>query len=241
MLQDSHGLMIDIRQQPVAMQRAAFKQGLIPYVPADRAAAAVQERIGASTSRRLFQFKITLRGVAPAIWRRIQVFDDTLDKFHEHLQAAMGWTNSHLHEFLIEGRRCGDPELLDDDIEPFSGVDSTRTLLSELLPANRAPIAFEYHYDFGDTWRHDVQFEGSPAPQAGVTYPQCLDGERACPPEDVGGIGGYAEYLEAIGDPSHERHRELLDWNGPFNPETFSPRYATHVMQEGVPDWRKMV
>lgn len=241
MLQDSHGLMIDIRQQPVAMQRAAFKQGLIPYVPADRAAAAVQERIGASTSRRLFQFKITLRGVTPAIWRRIQVFDNTLDKFHEHLQAAMGWTNSHLHEFLIEGRRCGDPELLDDDIEPFSGVDSTRTLLSELLPANRAPIAFEYHYDFGDTWRHDVQFEGSPAPQAGVTYPQCLDGERACPPEDVGGIGGYAEYLEAIGDPSHERHRELLDWNGPFNPETFSPRYATHVMQEGVPDWRKMV
>ncbi len=240
-LQDSNGFMIDIRQQPVAMQRAAFKQGLIPYVPADRAAAAVQERIGASTSRRLFQFKITLRGVTPAVWRRIQVFDDTLDKLHEYIQAALGWTNSHLHQFFIEDRRCGDPELLDDDVEPFTGLDSTRTLISEVLPADRAPIAFEYHYDFGDGWVHDVQFEGSPAPQPGMAYPQCLEGERACPPEDVGGIGGYAEYLEAIADPSHERNQEMLDWRGPFNPEAFNPRHATHVMQEGIPDWRKMV
>jgi hypothetical protein len=238
-LQGPNGFMIDIRQEPVAMQRAAFKQGLIPYVPADRAAAAVQERIGASTSRRLFQFKITLRGVTPAIWRRIQVFDDTLDKLHEHIQAAMGWTNSHLHEFIIEDRRCGDPELLDDDVEPFSGVDSTRTLMSEFLPTGRTPVSFAYHYDFGDSWVHDVLLEGSPLPQPGVTYPQCVEGERACPPEDVGGTRGYAEYLEAIADPSHERHRELLDWNGPFNPEAFNAAYATHVMQEGVPDWRK--
>ncbi|MCX6928397.1 MAG: plasmid pRiA4b ORF-3 family protein, partial [Verrucomicrobia bacterium] len=240
-LQDSNGFMIDIRQQPVAMQRSAFKQGLIPYVPADRAAAAVQERISNSTSRRLFQFKITLRGVEPVIWRRIQVFDDTLDKLHDHIQAAMGWTNSHLHHFFIEGRRCGDPELLDDDIEPFSGLDSTKTLVSALLPGDSAPVSFEYHYDFGDSWVHDVHFEGSPPPQPGVAYPQCLEGERACPPEDVGGIGGYAEYLEAMADPSHERHQEMLDWNGPFNPDGFSPRLATHVMQEGIPDWRKMV
>jgi hypothetical protein len=123
------------------MQRAAFKQGLIPYVPADRAAVMVQERIATSMARRLFQFKIALRGAEPAIWRRIQVFDDTLDKLHEHIQAAMGWTNSHLHHFFIEGRRGGDPELLDDG-EPFTGFDSTRTLISELLPADRAPISF---------------------------------------------------------------------------------------------------
>ena len=239
-LQDANGFMIDIRQQPVAIQRAACKQGLIPYVPADRATAAVQERISVSASRRLFQLKITLRGITPPIWRRIQVFDDTLDKLHEHIQAAMGWTNSHLHHFFIQDRRCGDPELLDDDIEPFSGVDSTRTLISELLPSNQAPISFEYNYDFGDSWVHDVQFEGSPAPQPGVEYPQCLEGERACPPEDVGGTGGYAEYLEAIADPSHERHREMLDWNGPFNPNAFNPRLATHVMQEGIADWRKL-
>ena len=88
---------------------------------------------------------------------------------------------------------------------------------------------------------HDVEFEGSPVPQPGVAFPQCLEGERARPPEDVGGIGGYAEHLAAIADPSHERHQEMLDWNSPFNPEAFNPRHATHVMQEGVPDWRKMV
>jgi hypothetical protein len=240
-LQDSNGFMIDIRQQPVAMQRAAFKQGLIPYVPADRATAAVQERIATSESRRLFQFKIILRGAEPVIWRRIQVLDDTLDKLHEHIQVAMGWSNSHLHHFFIEGRRRGDPELLDDDIEPFDGCDSTKTLISELLQLDRAPVSFEYHYDFGDSWVHDVQFEGSPAPQPGGAYPQCLEGERACPPEDVGGVGGYAEYLGAIADPSHERHREMLDWNGPFSPAVFSPRLATHAMQEGIPDWRKTV
>jgi hypothetical protein len=240
-LQDSNGFMIDIRQQPVAMQRAAFKQGLIPYVPADRAAAAAQESLTTSTSRRLFQFKITLRGTEPVIWRRIQVFDDTLDKLHECIQAAMGWTNSHLHHFFIGGQRCGDPELLEDDFESFTGVDSTKTLISALLPAGSAPISFEYHYDFGDSWVHDVQFESSPAPQPGVAYPQCLEGERACPPEDVGRVGGYAEYLEAMADPGHQRHQEMLDWNGPFNPEVFNARLATHVMQEGIPDWRKMV
>lgn len=240
-LQDSNGILIDIRQQPVAMQRAVFKKGLIPYVPADRVAAAVQERIAASASRRLFQFKVTLRGADPVIWRRIQVLDDTLDKLHEHIQAAMGWTNSHLHHFFIEGRRCGDPGLLEDEIEPFTGLDSTRTLIGELLPPDRAPIAFEYYYDFGDGWMHDVQFEGSPAPQPGVAYPQCLEGERACPPEDVGGIEGYRAYLEAMANPTHKRHREMLEWNGPFNPDAFNPGHATHVMQEGIPDWRRMV
>ncbi|HXJ61065.1 MAG TPA: plasmid pRiA4b ORF-3 family protein [Verrucomicrobiae bacterium] len=236
-LQDSNGFLIDIRHQPVALQRAAFRQGLIPYVPADRAAAAVQERNSTSSSRRLFQFKITLHGIEPPIWRRIQVLDDTLDKLHEHFQAAMGWTNSHLHAFFIQGKRCGDPELLDDGFD----LDSTQTLMSAVLPADGTPLSLEYHYDFGDDWVHDVLFEGSPPPQPGVSYPQCLEGERACPPEDVGGIGGYADYLEAMADPSHEEHQHMLDWNGPFNPDAFNPRRATHVMQEGVPDWRKMV
>lgn len=133
------------------------------------------------------------------------------------------------------------PELLDDGFEPFTGLDSAKTLMSAVLPADGTPLSFEYHYDFGDSWVHDVVFEGSPPPQASVAYPQCLEGQRACPPEDVGGIGGYAEYLEAMADPSHSRHQEMLDWNGPFNPTAFNPRLATHVMQESMPDWRKMV
>jgi len=240
-LQDPNGFMIDIRQQPVALQRAAYRQGLIPYVPADRAAAAVQEGISKASSRRLFQFKVTLRGTEPAIWRRIQVLDDTLDKLHEHLQTAMGWTNSHLHHFFIQGQRYGDPELLDDDFEPGSAIDSTQTLMSALLPAEGPGVSLEYHYDFGDGWVHDVHFEGSPPPQAGVEYPQCLEGERACPPEDVGGIEGYSDYLEALADPNHEQHQQMLDWRGAFDPNAFNPRLATHQMQEGMPDWRKMV
>jgi hypothetical protein len=239
-VQDANGFMIDIRQQSAAMQRAAFRQGLIPYVPADRAAASVQERISTSTARRLFQFKVTLRDTEPVIWRRIQVLDDTLDKLHEHLQTAMGWTNSHLHEFTIQGRRSGDPELL-GGVEPFTGLASTQTLISSVLPAEGAPLSFEYHYDFGDSWVHDVLWEGCPPPQAGVTYPRCLEGERACPPEDVGGVEGFKEYLEAMADPSHERHQEMLDWNGLFHPDAFNPRRTTHLMQEGMPDWRKMV
>lgn len=151
----------------------------------------------------------------------------------------MGWTNSHLHEFLIQGRRCGDPELLRGDFEPLACLDSTRTLMSAVLPEDGSPLSFEYHYDFGDGWVHDVLFEGCPPPQPGTVYPQCLEGERACPPEDVGGISGFAEYLAAMADPAHESHQEMLDWRGPFDPNAFDARRTTHVMQEGLPDWRK--
>ncbi|HOC01026.1 MAG TPA: plasmid pRiA4b ORF-3 family protein [Verrucomicrobiota bacterium] len=189
----------------------------------------------------MFQFRITLRGTKPLVWRRIQVLDDTLDKLHEHIQTAMGWTNSHLHHFFIQGQRYGDPELIKDDDEPSHTLDSTRTLLSAALPADGSPLSLEYEYDFGDGWMHDVLFEGSPPRQPGLVYPQCLEGEQACPPEDVGGIHGYADYLKAIADPSHPRHKELLNWRGPFNPTKFDARRTTHVMQEGMPDWRKMV
>ena len=152
----------------------------------------------------------------------------------------MGWTNSHLHQFHIDDKRCGDPALLEDGHEGFDGVDSTQTLISEVVPRNGAPFRFVYEYDFGDGWRHEVQYEGSPQPQSGVEYPLCVEGERACPPEDVGGTTGYAEYVEALGDPTHERYEELLLWNGAFKPEAFNPRRATQAMQEGLPDWRTM-
>jgi hypothetical protein len=240
MLNDANGIMFDIREQPLELQREAYRRGMIPYVPADRAAALVRERIEASPSRRLFQFKVSLRESEPLIWRRIQVLDDTLDRFHEHLQLVMGWTNSHLHDFTIGETTYGAPELLDDDFERFIGVDSTKTLLSEVLPEGCAAFAFEYCYDFGDGWVHDVLFEGCPEPRPVEVYPQCLEGERACPPEDIGGIPGYADFLEAMTDPNHGRYDELLAWRGPHNPDAFRARLATHVMQEGMPEWRKV-
>lgn len=188
----------------------------------------------------IYQFKITLLGFKPPIWRRIQVPDGTLDDLHEHIQTAMGWTNSHLHQFMIRGRRYGDPELLDDGFEDEHELaDSTQTELSVLLAKARKLMKFSYEYDFGDSWEHEVVFEGVVAAEAGVRYPRCTDGACACPPEDVGGVWGYADFLEAIRDPKHEEHADMLEWiGGKFDPEKFSATAATKEMRRGLPNWR---
>lgn len=186
----------------------------------------------------LYQFKITLLESNPPIWRRIQAQDCTLDKFHEHIQTAMGWTNSHLHQFEIGDKHYADPDLWDAE---FELVDSTKTMLSEILPAKGKRFQFKYEYDFGDGWEHEVLFEGCPEPEQSKKYPLCLEGERACPPEDVGGIWGYVDFLEAIADPKHEEHENMLEWiGGKFDPEKFDPSKATKEMKKGLPDWRSM-
>lgn len=182
----------------------------------------------------VYQFKITLLGAEPPIWRRIQVKDCTLDQLHEHIQAAMGWTNSHLHEFEIKGERYGDPELLDDGFGGGDFLDSTRTNLSQILPKTKRRFAFKYEYDFGDSWEHQVSFEGSPPIDPKAKYPLCLEGERACPPEDCGGVWGYGDFLEAISNPKHSEHENMLDWiGGQYDPEDFDPKQATKAMKGG--------
>lgn len=189
----------------------------------------------------LFQFKITLLGTKPPIWRRIQVQDCTLDKLHEHIQMAMGWTNSHLHQFDINGKRYGDPELLDDGFDGFECVDSIKINLSEVLPKTKKRFAFKYEYDFGDDWEHEVLFEGTPPVDPKAKYPVCLEGERACPPEDCGGVWGYGDFLEAIRNPKHEEHENMLEWiGGSFDSEAFDAKQATKQMKKGLPDWRSM-
>jgi len=199
----------------------------------------------ASTARipateRLFQFRITLKEVKPPVWRRIQVKDCTLDKLHEHIQTSMGWTNSHLHQFKIGDQLYGDPMLLYENWEKMDYDDSTNTKLSDIVPRSETRFRFEYEYDFGDGWEHDVLLEGCLRAEKGARYPICLEGERACPPEDVGGGWGYANYLQAIADPEHERHEELLGWSGPFDPEAFDAGAATKRMRLGLPNWREM-
>ncbi len=192
-------------------------------------------------TKTLYQFKITLMDSKPPIWRRIQVMDCTLDKLHEHIQTAMGWTNSHLHQFDIKGERFGDPDLLEDDTfdEMNDFEDSTRTILSQILPTDGKRFRFQYEYDFGDGWLHEILFEGCPKTEKGQKYPLCVEGSLACPPEDVGGMGGYYNYLDAISNPKHEEHESYLEWRGPFDPEAFDPAEATQMMREGLPDWRE--
>ena len=193
----------------------------------------------AKATQSIYQFKITLLGIKPAIWRRIQIQDCTLDNLHEHIQTAMGWTNSHLHQFEIKGQRYGDRELLDDGFDDFEGIDSTQTLLSDILPKTGKKFAFKYEYDFGDSWEHEVLFEGQPPADPKAKYPQCVEGERACPPEDCGGIWGYDELLKAIRNPKHPDHKNMLEWlGGRFNPEKFDAKAATKAMKKGLPDWR---
>jgi hypothetical protein len=188
----------------------------------------------------VFQFKVTLLGSKPAIWRRLQIKDCTLNKLHEHVQTAMGWTNSHLHQFEIKGRRYGDPELLDDVYDEIECVDSTTTMVSDILPQTGKRFAFKYEYDFGDGWEHEILFEGSPPVDKGKKYPLCLEGERACPPEDVGGVWGYEEFLAALADPKHEEHTHFMEWcGGAFSPDEFNASKATKEMHKGLPDWRR--
>jgi hypothetical protein len=212
-----------------------LQTNVVPAVPA---------RAKAKTSKptdAVYQFKITLIGAKPPIWRRIQVKDCTLDKLHEQIQTAMGWTNSHLHQFEIEGDRYGDPELLDDEFEAFECVDSTKTNLSQILPRTGKRFAFRYAYDFGDGWEHEVLFEGSPPVDPRAKYPLCLAGKRACPPENCGGVWGYRDFLEAIANSQHEEHSSMLEWiGGRFDPEEFDPKQATKEMKKGLPDWRSM-
>ena len=191
-------------------------------------------------SERLYQFKITLLESQPPIWRRIQVKDGSLDKLHEHIQTSMGWTNSHLHQFEIDGERYGDPQLLYNGwMDESLPIDSTNTRISEIIPKDGERFSFKYEYDFGDGWQHEVLFEGCLRAGKGERYPLCIEGERACPPEDVGGVWGYADFLDALADPSHEQHDDFIEWAGPFDPEEFDVGKATKAMRRGLPDWRQ--
>ncbi len=196
----------------------------------------------ASLSDTVYQFKITLLESRPPIWRRIQVKDCTLDKLHEHIQTAMGWTNSHLHQFKVGDQLYGDPMLMEENMEEMGYKDSTTTKISDLLPKTNKRFRFQYEYDFGDSWEHEVLFEGIVRAESKVKYPRCLEGARACPLEDCGGVWGYGDFVEAIQNPDNEQHEEMLEWvGGRFDPEKFDPGKATKAMRNGLPDWRSMV
>ncbi|HIJ71858.1 MAG TPA: plasmid pRiA4b ORF-3 family protein [Planctomycetes bacterium] len=166
------------------------------------------------------QLKITLKNIEPPIWRRIQVHGDiTLFRLHEYIQGFMGWENYHMHEFRIKGQRYGKP---DPDGEALFGAKTNKDKGFKVCDLVSDGDVFEYVYDFGDDWRHEIEVEKVMEAEAGAVYPTCLAGERACPEEDCGGPWGYQEMLEILKEPEHEDYEHYFEWlGGEFDLEEF--------------------
>jgi hypothetical protein len=171
----------------------------------------------------VYQLKITLLGTDPPIWRRVQVRDGVLEDLHDVIQIAMGWTNSHMHQFHVGRTIYAEPRLMEETFDELECADSTRTMLSDVLFSEKEKLIYEY--DFGDSWEHAITFEKKVEPEPKVKYPHCIGGERACPPDDCGGVWGFVDFVAVMADPKHPEHRELKQWyGGKFDPEKFSVR-----------------
>ena len=163
----------------------------------------------------IYQLKITLIGTHPPIWRRLQVpADISLGKLHWVIQAAMGWDGTHMHAFGVDGVSYG---VTDPELEMKS---EARVKLRQAAPNEKS--RFRYEYDFGDDWQHDILLEKILPAAPGTNYPICIKGKGACPPEDCGGVWGYAGLLETLADPESEGYEEMMEWSGgEIDPEAF--------------------
>ena len=178
-----------------------------------------------------YQLKIELEGIAPPIWRRVLVPGNaSLSRLHFIIQAAMGWDNSHLHRFIIGKQAYSDPAF---ELEEFRGVpvlDEDEALLMDIAP--RAGKALSYMYDFGDSWEHRIKVEQilrGALSKGNIVG--CIDGARACPPEDCGGVWGYEGMLQALKRPKHKEHRSILNWLGEaFDPEAFDLKKTNRAL-----------
>jgi hypothetical protein len=167
------------------------------------------------TAATIIRLKITLDDVKPKVVRRIEApFALRLDRLHLILQAALGWSNSHLYEIRVADASWGipDPDWGDGPL------DARKAKLADVVEDAGAKT-LRYLYDFGDGWEHTIKIERLDDPEPGVLYPRLIEAVGRCPPEDIGGPWGYGEFLEALADPKHERHDEMREWAG----EDFDP------------------
>jgi hypothetical protein len=175
----------------------------------------------------ILQLKVTLKYVKPPIWRIIQVPDDiSFYKLHRIIQEAFGWQDYHLFEFDCKGISIGKPDKeYGNDIK-----NATRIKVTNYLNEKDKLV---YTYDFGDNWVHEIVIEKILQRVEGVKYPRCISGKRSCPPEDVGGVPGYEEFLDAIRDPDHPEHEEMIEWAGEdFDPERFDIDEVNKILEK---------
>ncbi len=165
----------------------------------------------------VYQFRVTLDQSEPSICRIIQVTGDiVLSNLHKIIQSAMGWSDSHPHVFFVDGDYYGESDL--DNM--FNSIDERTVKLSYLMLEKGDKIS--YKYDFDNSWEHNILVEKILTPYPDVHYPVCIKGERACPPENCGGIGGYGYILDVLKDPDDLRYEDMIEWIGwDFDPKYF--------------------
>ncbi|MFZ0668223.1 MAG: plasmid pRiA4b ORF-3 family protein [Acidimicrobiales bacterium] len=173
------------------------------------------------------RLRIQLDDIDPVIWRRLLVPGEvSMAKLAGMLIAAMGWTKFHLHEFKVGGASYG----IDFDDVPEGQVDEKDVTVLQALSDVKH---FTFEYDFGDSWKHEVVIEELGWSYFRLKYGVCVDGANSCPPEDVGGISGYAGFLEAISDPSNGEHQSCLDLvGGSFDPAEFNLANVNALLQK---------
>jgi hypothetical protein len=183
--------------------------------------AALEEKMAAEFKPKVLTIRITLLGSEPAIWRRFEVSNEIgLDDLHDVIQAVMGWEDCHLHEFVIKKKRyTGSSEERLLGFGERNDEDESDYLVGDVL--TRKSQKFSYVYDFGDGWGHECVIEKTRDAGDSVEPAVVLDGERACPPEDCGGVYGYDTLLRTVADPEAEEHQEMRQWLGEFDPEHF--------------------
>ena len=180
------------------------------------------------TAASIAHLRIRLDHVEPVVVRRLEVpLTIRLDRLHLVLQAAMGWSNSHLYE--IRARDVGwgmpDPDFGDGPL------DASKARLIDVLE-DVGVRSLKYLYDFGDCWEHSVRIERVTDAVPGVIYPRLVEAVGRCPPEDVGGPWGYREFLDVIADPDHEDHADKLEWvGGPFDPNDTDVERLTRAVE----------
>lgn len=179
---------------------------------------------------KLYELHVELEDIEPLIWRRILVPGSIkLPKLHDLLQLVMGWSDSHLHSFEVGHKTFS---LAHDEMEDLHILDEQKYTLGRVL--GESVREFVYEYDFGDSWRHRIKVKPVPQPNTDWFYPLCIAGERAAPPDDVGGVTGYLEFLSAIQDPKHDEHESMLTWiGGAFDPEGFDLNAINRALRYG--------
>lgn len=176
----------------------------------------------------ILQLKITLEGIKPQIWRRIEVKDDiTFYELHLVIQIAMGWWNEHLFEFKVGDYTIG---YTGDGMAPEGTLDSKDVRLSRIVDTEK--MTFGYLYDFGDSWYHEIEVEKIKPAEKNKTYPACTGGERNCPPENVMGPPGYMNFVTIMSDKNHPEYNQMRDWYGDdYDPEEFNFKETNDELQ----------